>query len=88
VTYNLHALKVVNDTITSKALSESIVEAAALIAPPDKKKKTGWFAENEDKLLGLTGIMIKASEQMRETKMHEATMTFREARTNLRKCKR
>jgi hypothetical protein len=84
----LHALKTANDTITSKALLKSIVEAAALIASPDEKKKTGWFAENKDKLLGLTGIMNKGSEQMRESKTHEAIMTFREARTNIRKCKR
>jgi hypothetical protein len=45
-TDNLHALKAANDTITSKALSKLIVKAAALIALPDKKKKTGWFAEN------------------------------------------
>jgi hypothetical protein len=48
-----------------KDLSESIVKAAALGAPPDEKKKTGWFAENEEELLGLTGIMNKASEQRR-----------------------
>ncbi len=87
-TDNLHALKAANDIITSKALSKSIVKAAALVAPPDEKKKTGWFAENKDELLGLTGIMNKASEQMRESKTLEAIMTFREVRKNLRKCKR
>jgi hypothetical protein len=43
VTENLHALKVEEKAISSKALSESIVKAAAaaLTAPPDEKKRSG-----------------------------------------------
>jgi hypothetical protein len=32
--------------------------------------------------------MNRASKQMRTTKMHEAILTYREARSNMRKCKR
>jgi hypothetical protein len=38
-TDNLHALKVTGGNISSKALSESIVKAAALTTTPDKKKR-------------------------------------------------
>jgi hypothetical protein len=55
---------------------------------PDEKKRSDWFAENEEELLVLTKIMNKASKQMRNTKTHETILTYREARSNLRKCKR
>jgi hypothetical protein len=45
-TDNLHALKAAGEIISSQKLSESIVKAAALTAPPDEEKRSGWFAEN------------------------------------------
>jgi hypothetical protein len=87
-TNNLRALKVAGETISFKKLSASIVKAAALTVLPDKEKRSGWFAENEEEILGLTEIMNRAGEQMRTNKTHEVILTYREARTNMRKCKR
>jgi hypothetical protein len=87
-TDNLHALKAAGRNISSKTLSELIVKGAELTATPNKKKRTGWLAENEEELLGLTDILKRASKQMRATKTHESILIFREARLNLRICKR
>jgi hypothetical protein len=85
----MHSKQQAETSAQKLILSELIIKAAALLTvTPDEKKRTGWFAENREELLGLTDILNRASEQMRATKTHdESILTFREARSNLRICK-